>query len=170
MRASGGTDALKPQTPRPIDTVSTKRTERTALEGRMAASASFADAQAPRPEDRLWPEVDGSVMAIRSIASHGSVGTMADPTGDDACGATTCGGNEFRASRSAIESVGSGEGIAQFSQRRGQVTQSGTRGDPPARQWNAWKYVPQLQSVGPSGPNVLNSWLPDLGSNQGPAD
>jgi len=55
MRASGGTDALKPQTPRPIDTVSTKRTERTALEGRMAASASFADAQAPPPEDRLWP-------------------------------------------------------------------------------------------------------------------
>jgi len=59
MRASGGTDALKPQTPRPIDTVSTKRTERTALEGRMAASASFADAQAPPPEDRLWPKADG---------------------------------------------------------------------------------------------------------------
>jgi hypothetical protein len=26
------------------------------------------------------------------------------------------------------------------------------------------------ESVGPSGPNVLKSWLPDLGSNQGPAD
>ena len=27
-----------------------------------------------------------------------------------------------------------------------------------------------IESVGPSAPNVLNSWLPDLGANQGPAD
>ena len=64
MRASGGTDALKPQTPRPIDTVSTKRTERTALEGRMAASASFADARAPPPEDRLWPRAALSTRGL----------------------------------------------------------------------------------------------------------
>ena len=28
----------------------------------------------------------------------------------------------------------------------------------------------RIRAVGASAPNALNSWLPDLGSNQGPAD